>query len=101
MKSPLIVTKEAEEDLAEARSWYHRQRDGLDEEFVLCVEEALDRISRMPEAAEEVYPGVRQVIVRRFPYGVYYKVESTYVAVIAVYHSKRDPRGWQDRAHRE
>jgi hypothetical protein len=55
MKSPLIVTKEAEEDLAEARSWYHRQRDGLDEEFVLCVEEALDRISRMPEAAEEVY----------------------------------------------
>jgi hypothetical protein len=35
--------------------------------------------------------------VRRFPYGVFYRVDSDQIAVLAVYHSKRDPRGWQVR----
>ncbi len=34
----------------------------------------------------------------RFPYGVYYKVESDHISVIAVYHGKRDPAGWKSRS---
>ncbi len=99
MSLRLIITLEGEEDLAEAKAWYDRKRDGLGDEFVLCVEDAMDRIRRTPEGAAEVYPGVRRVVVRRFPYGVYYKVDANHIAVIAIYHSRRDPRGWQARAH--
>ena len=98
MTLPLIITPEAEEDLAEARAVYERKREGLGEEFVLCVEAALDHIRRVPAAATEVYPGVRRVVVRRFPYGVFYRVDPDQIAVLAVYHSKWDPRGWQARA---
>jgi len=98
MSLPLIVTPAAEADLAEARAWYERKRDGLGAEFVLCVEAGLDHICRAPTAASEVYPGVRRVVVRRFPYGIYYRVDPEQIAVLAVYHSKRDPRGWQHRA---
>jgi toxin ParE1/3/4 len=98
MNLPLIITPEAEQDLAEAKAWYDRQRAGLGEEFVLCVEEALDRIRRLPKAATEVFPSVRRVVVRRFPYGVFYRIDPDQIAVIAVYHSRRDPRGWQARA---
>jgi plasmid stabilization system protein ParE len=97
MNLPLIIRPEAEDDLAEAKDWYERKREGLGEEFLLCVEEALDRIRQIPEGATEVYPGVRRVVVRRFPYGVFYRVEPDQIAVIAVYHSRRDPRGWQAR----
>lgn len=97
MSLPLIITPEAEADLAEAKAWYNRQREGLGEEFVLCVEEALERIRRSPKGASEVFPGVRRVVVRRFPYGVFYRVDPDQMAVIAVYHSHRDPRGWQQR----
>jgi hypothetical protein len=84
-------------DLAEATRWYERQHKGLGAEFLLCVEEALDRIRLLPEGYREVGPGVRRVIVRRFPYGLYYRVDPDQIAVIALYHSKRDPRGWKER----
>jgi toxin ParE1/3/4 len=97
MSLPLIITPEAEADLVEARAWYERKREGLGDEFVLCVEAGLDHIRRVPKAATEVYPGVRRVVVRRFPYGIYYRVDEDQIAVLAVYHSKRDPRGWEER----
>ena len=75
MSLPLIITADAEEDLAEAKAWYERKRKGLAEEFLLCVEAALDQIRRVPAAATEVYPGVRRVVVRRFPYGVFYRAD--------------------------
>ena len=98
MNLPLLITPEAEQDLADAKAWYDRQRQGLADDFILCVEAALDRIRRLPEGATEVYPGVRRVVIRRFPYGVFYRVDPDQIAVIAIYDCRRDPRGWQERA---
>jgi toxin ParE1/3/4 len=98
MSRPLIITSEAEDDIAEAKAWYNRRRRGLGDEFVLMVETALDRIRGIPEGATEIFPGVRRVVPRRFPYGVFYRVDPDQIGVIAVYHSKRDPRGWQERS---
>jgi len=53
MSLPLNITPEAELDLAEARSWYERQSRGLGEDFLLCVEEALDRIRLLPRHTEK------------------------------------------------
>ena len=97
MNIPLIITPDAEADLGEARAWYERQHRGLGKELMKCVEEALDRIKLLPEAYREVAPGIRRVIVRRFPYGVYYRVDRNQIAVLAFYHCKRDPRGWKKR----
>jgi toxin ParE1/3/4 len=97
MSLPFLITPDAERDLAEAKRWYERQHRGLGEEFLLCVEEALDRIRLLPEAYREVAPGVRRVIVKRFPYGLYYRVDPDQIAIIALYHCKRDPTGWQER----
>jgi len=97
MSQPLIITPEAEQDLAEAKDGYERKREGLGERFVLCVEAALSQIRRNPTGATEVYPGVRRVVVKQFPYGVFYRVDADQLAVIAVYHGKRDPKGWQAR----
>lgn len=44
MRLPLIIRPEAENDLSDAKDWHERQRQGLGLEFMLSVEEALDRI---------------------------------------------------------
>ena len=98
MLSEEDITPEAEDDLAVAKAWCNRQRAGLGDEFIEQVEKVLHRISNMPAVASEVYPGVRRVVLRRFPYGIFYRDDEDQVAVIAVYHSKRDPKGWQARA---
>ncbi len=97
MDLPLLITPEAEQDLADAKAWYERQRTGLGTRFVLSVEAALDHIRRAPGAGTEVVSGVRRVVVQRFPYGVFYRIDPDQIAILAVYHSKRDPRGWQSR----
>jgi plasmid stabilization system protein ParE len=98
MSLPLIIRPEAEADLAEARDWYEGQRKGLSDEFRLCVEEAIERIRRMPELHAEIHKGIRRCLIRRFPYAVFCRAEETRVVVIAVMHTRRDPVRWQSRA---
>jgi hypothetical protein len=45
MKLPLLVTPDAEADLTDAKAWYEKRREGLGNEFVLCVEAGLDHNS--------------------------------------------------------
>jgi toxin ParE1/3/4 len=100
MNRPVIIGQEAEEDLADAKRWYQRQRAGLEEEFRVCVEEALTFLEQAPEAHPVLYKGVRKTLIRRFPYAIFYQVEEDHVAVLAVLHKRRHPRTWQSRAAR-
>lgn len=60
----MIIRREAEADLVSARDWYERQREGLGAAFLLCVEEVLERIRRMPEMYTAAYHGVRRALTR-------------------------------------
>jgi plasmid stabilization system protein ParE len=94
----LIISPEAEQDLADAKRWYDDRRYGLGAERVECVEEAIDTVRRLPLVPAVVFEGLRRVLVRRFPYAVFYRVADDRITVVAVYHTSRDPRGWQERA---
>lgn len=97
MSRRLIINPLAEDDLSGARDWYETQRDGLGDEFLLCVEETLDRIRRRPEIQAKIFGELRRGLVRRFPYGVFYRVDDRQITVVAIYHASRNPRGWQKR----
>ncbi len=89
---------EARAELVEAWAWYEEQRPGLGDDLVACVEAAISKAARQPEAYAHVYEGVRRVLVRRFPYGVFYVVEDGELLVLAVAHARRRPNFWRDRA---
>jgi toxin ParE1/3/4 len=95
--SPYLIRPEAEADLDEAYRWYERQRTGLGADFLLCFEEALQRVRRSPDLYPRVHKTVRRGWIRRFPYGLFYVVDEGVVAVIGVFHASRDPRCWQTR----
>jgi plasmid stabilization system protein ParE len=94
---PLIVNPEAEADLADAKVWYDAQRPGLGDEFLDGAREVFDRLRRMPHLYGKVFQDLRLALIRRFPYAVIYRVDDDQITVVAVYHNRRDPRGWQDR----
>ena len=93
----MIIRPEAEADLATARSWYERQRAGLGAEFLLCMEEVVERIDRTPEMYRMVYHDVRRALTRRFPYAVYYRIAGQAVVILGILHMRRDPHEWQSR----
>lgn len=94
---PLSLEPEAEADLLEAYGWYERQRSGLGVEFMECVEDALQVISRQPLHYAAGYRDVRQKLIQRFPYVVAFLVEQETVSVVAVFHGSRDPGAWRMR----
>lgn len=63
-----------------------------------CVEEVFNHLRLTPTLFGKVFDELRLVRVRRFPYLVVDRIDDDQVTVIAVYHSRRDPRGWQNRA---
>jgi plasmid stabilization system protein ParE len=88
---------EAEAELLEARAWYSLQRRGLDSEFMMRVDEALKRIIQAPEAYPTVYRHLRRAVVRQFPFAIFYEPTEGELRVVAVFHSRRNPKRLKSR----
>jgi plasmid stabilization system protein ParE len=58
----------------------------------------LSAIGQRPEAFRSVTAKTRRAMVRRFPYGVFFRVEQGAVIVIAIMHASRNPRLWRKRS---
>ncbi len=98
MSPPVVFRSQAEEELEEAQGWYEERTRGLGQEFVTCVQAAIEAIRRNPEQFQRVDGEVRRALVRRFPYAILYLADPEAIAIIAVFHSSRAPADWQRRA---
>ena len=97
MTYQLTVRRQAKADIREAARWYERQSPGLGRAFLHQIDVLLDRIREDPLQHQVVYRSVRRAIPRRFPYGLFYRIDGSAVLVFAVVHLHRDPSTWQDR----
>ncbi|TXL73636.1 hypothetical protein FHP25_20800 [Vineibacter terrae] len=61
------------------------------------MDETLRRIVTNPLAFSRVHGEVHRAVVRRFPFGIYFRVHGDDVVVLAVMHGRRHPRRWQSR----
>ena len=86
----------AEADITDAYPWYASQRKGLGESFLLCIEEALARVSRTPQIYAFVYKDIRRALIHRFPFGVFYIESENKITVLAVLHARRNPQTWKE-----
>jgi plasmid stabilization system protein ParE len=97
MSLPLVFRTIAQTEFDDAAAWYERQRPGLGGDFVAEIQKVLDTIANDPERYALAAGDVREALVSRFPYCVYYRVKQDHVVVIAVFHTSRDPSVWQGR----
>jgi plasmid stabilization system protein ParE len=94
----LIVRLAAELDIQDAYDWYESQRAGLGGEFLAALTSTRDRVLDYPYSYPVLHRDVRRVLLpRRFPYGLFYRIEGDAVIVVACMHARRDPRSWQRR----
>jgi plasmid stabilization system protein ParE len=95
-------TPDADTELAEARQWPFNKKHTIAKtwtrKFMERIDDALSLIVRDPRLYPIVYKTLRRVVVRRFPFAVFYEVMANEIQVIAVFHSRRDPEIWKSRA---
>jgi plasmid stabilization system protein ParE len=94
----LLVRPEAQADLAETQRWYEERAAGLGREFVEAVDDALASIIKNPLAYPVIRRAARRTLTKRFPYGVFFLVETHTVVVLAILHQARNPELWARRA---
>ncbi len=97
MSRPLQFTAATRADIADAYDWYEEQRTGLGEEFRSELNVAFTLLSEFSEAGPTVHLNVRRLLLRRFPYAVYFRVVGAVIEVRGCLHLHRDPRAWHQR----
>lgn len=98
MSLPVILRRAARVEFDAAADCYEARSVGRGAAFTAAVGEVLSAIATRPFAHPEVHPGVREALVARDPYAVYFQVEPLKIIVLAVLHTSRDPSEWQGRA---
>lgn len=90
MNWSITIRSEAEQDLRDARDWYDQQRQGLGNDFLLAATEAMLVLEESPMSQSNYYRDFRRILLDRFPYKVFYRVEGQAVIVFRVLHAARD-----------
>ena len=86
-----IFTEEAANEAAAAAHWHEAERKGRGEKFTLALEAALDHIEHQPESFAQLELRFRRIVMRRFPYAVFFRVEGSQIVVHAVFHTSQNP----------
>lgn len=97
MPLPLVFRRIAQVELDESVAWYENKRAGLGREFRIEIEKHLERIADRPERFVQVRGRVRRVVLKRFPYSIYFLPEVDRIIVLAVFHARRAPRHLERR----
>ncbi len=92
MPAPVLPISAAAADLVAAHDWYEQRSPGLGKDFVRMVDAAVAGIARQPELFPAVHRGLRRVLIRRFPYAVFYRIDPDAARLIAVLHVRMDFR---------
>jgi plasmid stabilization system protein ParE len=94
---PVKYHEAAEHELLHAVGYLELRAKGLGRRFFADVRRAEEPMARFPEAAPEIRPGIRRRMLQKFPYSLFYTIESGDLLILAVAHHRRRPGYWVGR----
>jgi hypothetical protein len=81
-------------DVQEAKIWYKEQKEGLEVEFSMAIETAIQKILKMPTSYSPRYKNIRIAHPKTFPYNIHFYIDEVNETVVftAIVHNKRHPK---------
>ena len=93
----VLFSQAARSELLGAQDWYEREAPGLGRRFRHEVDAVVQRLADDPQHFPVVFKNVRRARTRRFPYALFFVIQTDVLFVIACFHSSRNPTRWQRR----
>ena len=85
----LIIKSVVWLDLDEAIEWYEKESPGLGKRFIKNFEDAKEKILKQPTAYGNVTPEVKRILLKSFPYKIFYHLSADTIFIIGLAHTKR------------
>lgn len=95
--SQVNIQPAARSDAEIAAEWYEIQQSGLGIEFILEVDAAIERAAENPEMYAKLFLEARRVLVRRFPYAIYFIHQNDGIEIFGILHQMQETSLWQSR----
>lgn len=96
MKEILFLEPDKTE-MADAAEYYELQARGLGFDFLDEVEHTANRVQEFPESGKCLRGKIRRRLIKRFPFGLIYRLEKERIIIVAVMHLHRKPNYWVKR----
>ncbi len=93
----LIYHPDAEAELIEAAQFYNQRVPSLGAQFLEAAELAIGVIQGAPDRWRAVEADIRQYLMPRFPYAIYYRAGPGQIRILAFKHHSRHPDYWRYR----
>jgi plasmid stabilization system protein ParE len=86
----------AKEDLRNGWFFYERQSPGLGDRFLDAIEAEVQTLALYAGIHLKV-EGFYRMLIRRFPFALYYLIDDDTIAIYAILDCRRDPNGLRKR----
>jgi len=93
----VIFTPAARSEIIEAQEWYEEQQAGLGARFRAELESLVSRIGENPYQFPAALEDAHRSRLRKFPYSLFFRIETDLLIVIPCFHGSRDPQRWKER----
>ncbi len=91
------ISDEAESDLDSSWEYYYDVSPAIADAFYQRINISLENLKKMPLSFPLAHRNLRKYTVKKFPFVIYYQVEDIVVKVIAIFHTSRNPKIWNER----
>jgi toxin ParE1/3/4 len=93
----LVFLLSADIDIQDAYEYYEGYQEGRGTLFLSHLDAAFTYIRNFPEIAPPFHGRYRRLLIPRFPYGIFYALESDRVIIAAVMNLQQNPAAIQRR----
>lgn len=93
----VIYHPAAESEFLDSARYYEQHCEGLGCKFIFSINTSIQSIIRHPQAWPVIEDNIHRHRAKHFPYGIYYRIFSSYIRILAIAHLHRDPGCWKER----
>jgi len=90
----LEISEYAKYEIDDAVEYYNLQEDKLGDIFKMDVKNCIDRILISPNLYPNIVENIKRSLLHRFPYSIFYAIESEKIIILSVAHQSRKPFYW-------
>ena len=90
------ILDEAEQDLVDGFAFYERQSKGLGDYFLDSIFSDVESLY-LYAGIHALHFGYHRLLAKRFPFAIYYRIQSEVIRVYAILDCRRDPAWIRDR----